>query len=67
MTKNYKISVLLGINMIYFFVRDIKTAKNSGFFEELLSRNDFEAVLIIFCCYEYIILSMLLRQFRGED
>ena len=30
-----------------------QTAKNGGFFEELLSENDFEAVLINFCCYEY--------------
>ena len=40
----------------------IKTAKNSGFCEELLSENDFEAVLVNFCCYEYIIVPMLLRQ-----
>ena len=33
----------------------IKTAKNGGFCEELLSENDFEAVLVNFCCYEYII------------
>ena len=25
----------------------------AGFCEELLSENDFEAVLINFCCYEY--------------
>ena len=31
----------------------IKTAKNGGFCEELLSENDFEAVLVNFCCYEY--------------
>ena len=29
----------------------IKTAKNGGFCEELLSENDFEAVLVNFCCY----------------
>ena len=29
-----------------------QTAKNGGFFEELLSENDFEAVLVNFCCYE---------------
>ena len=28
-------------------------AKNVGFCEELLSENDFEAVLVNFCCYEY--------------
>ena len=38
----------------------IKTAKNGGFFEELLSENDFEAVLVNFCCYKYIIVPMLL-------
>ena len=31
----------------------IKTAKNTGFCEELLCENDFEAVLTTFCCYEY--------------
>ena len=30
-----------------------QTAKNGGFFEELLSENDFEAVLVNFCCDEY--------------
>ena len=40
----------------------IKTAKNDGFCEELLSENDFEAVLVNFSCYEYIIVPMLLRQ-----
>ena len=35
----------------------IKTAKNGGVCEELLSENDFEAVLVNFCCYEYIIYS----------
>ena len=39
----------------------------AGFCEELLSENDFEAVLINFCCYEYIIVPMLLRQFRSKD
>ena len=29
-------------------------AKNGGFCEELFSENDFEAVLVKFCCYEYI-------------
>ena len=45
----------------------INTGKNGGFCEELLSENDFEAVLVNFCCYEYIIVPMLLRQFRSED
>ena len=31
----------------------IKTAKNGGFCEELLSENNFEAVLATFCCYDY--------------
>ena len=31
----------------------IKTAKNGGFCEELLSENDFEAVLTTLCCYDY--------------
>ena len=31
----------------------IKTAKNGGFCEELLSENDFEAVLATFCCYDH--------------
>ena len=30
----------------------IKTAKNGGFCEELLSKNDFETVLATFCCYD---------------
>ena len=30
-----------------------QTAKNGGFFEELLSEKYFEAVLVNFCCYEY--------------
>ena len=33
--------------------RYIKTAKNVGFCDELLSENDFEAVLVNFCCYKY--------------
>ena len=31
----------------------IKTAKNSGFCEKLLSENDFETVLSTFGCYDY--------------
>ena len=45
----------------------IKTVKNGGFCEELLRENDFEAVLVNLCFYEYIIVPMLLRQFRRED
>ena len=31
----------------------IKTAKNVGFCEGLLSENDFDVVLVTFCCYDY--------------
>ena len=31
----------------------IKTAKNDVFCAELLSENDFDAILAIFCCYDY--------------
>ena len=31
----------------------IKTAKNCGFCKELVSENDFEAILATFCCYDY--------------
>ena len=31
----------------------IKTAKNGGFWEELVSENDFEAVLATSCCYDH--------------
>ena len=44
---------------IFPYRKYIKTAKNGGFCEELLSENDFEAVLVNFCCYKYIIVSML--------
>ena len=30
-----------------------KNSQNGGLREELLSENDFEAVLVNFCCYEY--------------
>ena len=39
----------------------------ADFCEELLSENDCEAVLINFCCYEYIIVPMLLRQLRSKE
>ena len=48
-----------GIQLFKFFHTEntsnfkTQTAKNGGFFEELLSENDFEAVLVNFCCYEY--------------
>ena len=41
----------------------IKTAKNGDFCEELLNENDFEAVLINFCCYEYTTVPMLMPPF----
>ena len=44
-----------------------KQQKNGGFCEELLSENDFVAVLINFCCYEYVIVPILLKQFRRDD
>ena len=52
---------------IFPYRKYIKTAKNDGFYEKLLSENDFEAVLVNFYCYEYIIVPVLLRQFRSED
>ena len=56
---------------LFKFFHTEKTSKQkkmvAGFCEELFSEDDFEAVLISFCCYEYIIVSMLLRQFRNED
>ena len=33
-------------------VEYIKTAKNGGFSEQLLSEKDFEAALATFCCYD---------------
>ena len=30
-----------------------QNSKNGDFCEELLSENDFEAVLVNFCCYDY--------------
>ena len=47
-----------GMQLIKFFHTEntsnfkIQTSKNGGFCEELLSENDFEAVLVNFCCYE---------------
>ena len=52
---------------IFLYRKYIKTTKDGGFCEELPSENDFEAVLVHFCCYEYIIVPMLLWQFRSED
>ena len=45
-----------GMQLFKFFHTEntSKQQKNGGFCEELLSENGFEAVLINFCCYEYI-------------
>ena len=58
-----------GMQLFKFFHTEntSKQQKNGGLCEELLSENDFKAVLINFCCYEYIIVPLLLRQFRNED
>ena len=37
----------------WFYREYIKTAKNDGFCEKLLSENDFKAILTAFCCYGY--------------
>ena len=37
----------------YPYRKYIETAKIAGFCEKLLSENDFEAVLVNFCCYDY--------------
>ena len=42
----------------------LKTVKNDSFCEEMLSENGFEAVSANFCCYDYAMVPMLLRQFR---
>ena len=31
----------------------IKAAKNGNFCQELLSKNDYEAILVTFCCYDH--------------
>ena len=59
------------MNTQKFFIMDTKVTvfakKVFATEKELHSENDFEAVLINFCCYECIIVPMLLRQFRRED
>ena len=50
--------------LLYIYRKYIKTAKNGGFCEELLSENDFEAVLVNFCCYEYIIVPEAVQKRR---
>ena len=39
--------------MLWQYSEDIKTVKNGGFGEKLFNGNDFEAVLVTFCCYDY--------------
>ena len=48
---------------LIFSIRKIihQNSKNGGFCEELLRENDFEAILVSFCCYEDIVVPMLLR------
>ena len=41
-----------------------KQRKNSSFCEQLLGENEFEAVSVNFCFYEYGMVAMLLRKFR---
>ena len=41
------------VGVIFPYRKYIKIAKKSDFCEELLSENDFEVVLVNFCCYEY--------------
>ena len=59
-TKHEK--TIMACSYLNFPIQKIhQNSKNGGFCEELLSENDFEAVLINFYCYEYIIVPMLLR------
>ena len=47
--------VVFSLNLKYYgwsYRECIKKVKNGSFCEELLSENDFEAVLSIFCCYD---------------
>ena len=44
-----------------------QNSKKWWLLQELVSENYFEAVSVNFCCYKYIIVPMLLRQFRRED
>ena len=44
----------MACSYLNFSIQEIhQNSKNGGFCEELLSENDFEAVLVNFCCYEY--------------
>ena len=44
---------LLELEMGLSYRAYIKTAKNGDFCEDLFSENDFEAVLVTFCCYDH--------------
>ena len=64
-TKHEK--TIMACSYLSFSVQKIhQNSKNDGFCEELLSENDFEAVLVNLCFYEYIIVPVLLRQFRSK-
>ena len=69
-TKHEKKTIGMACSYLNFSIQKIhQNSKKmvAGFCEELLSENDFEAVLINFCYCEYIIVPMLLRQFRSKD
>ena len=51
-TKHEK--TIMACSYLNFSIQKIhQNSKNGGFCEELLSENDFEAVLVNFYCYEY--------------
>ena len=52
-TRSLETRVVLLIFLLSSYREYIKTAKNVGFCERLLSENDFEAVLDNICCYDY--------------
>ena len=44
----------MACSYLNFSIQEIhQNRKNGGFCEKLLSENDFEAVLVNFCCHEY--------------
>ena len=50
----YLLIFLLHLKYLGLLYREyIKTVKNGNFCEELLIENDFEAILVNFCCYDY--------------
>ena len=63
-TRAVLLIILLELEISGVAVQSIhrKTAENGNFCEELLSENDFEAVLATFCCYAMV--PTLLRQFK---